>query len=182
MRYEVRPLSPELRDEFFHLHSDAHDGGWCYCVAWWVDTWDGWGDRTAGENRSFREALFDRGEYDGYLLFADAAVAGWCQVGPRDRLEKLVRQFQRPADPEVWAVTCFFVAPDHRRQGGATRLLRDVLTDLKRRGVKTVEAYPSTTETEEEGEHWTGPLALYAEAGFRHIEAGAKRCVMSLDL
>ena len=42
MKYKVRSLSPERRDDFYHLHSHVHGGGWCFCVAWWVETWEHW--------------------------------------------------------------------------------------------------------------------------------------------
>ncbi|MHC4778092.1 MAG: GNAT family N-acetyltransferase [Planctomycetota bacterium] len=182
MNMEVRPLSADLQDDFFHLHGDAHGGGWCYCVAWWVPTWEGWIERTAAQNREFRERLFAEGNHDGFLLYTDGAPVGWCQVGPRDRLEKLVRQFDRPPDPDAWAITCFFVASDHRRRGVASELLKQVLAQLKAKGVKRVEAYPNTSGTDEEGEHWTGPPSLYEGAGFHELEGGPKRSVMVLEL
>ena len=89
MKIEVLPFDASRREDFFAVHSEINDCGWCSCVAWWVPTWDGWGNRTASENRELRESLCERGEYDGYLLYLDGAPVGWCQVGPRDRLEKL---------------------------------------------------------------------------------------------
>ena len=107
MKREVRRLTAELVDDFFRLHSEENGCGWCCCVAWWVPTWEGWGDRSANENRALREKLFKQGEYDGYLLYVDDEPVGWCQVGPRDRLEKLVGQFSLAPDPSAWAITCF---------------------------------------------------------------------------
>src|SRR5262245_26931057 len=101
----VRPLTAALRDDFYRFHSG--DEGWCYCVAWHVPTWDGWTERTDGENRAVRDALFDRGEHDGYLLYAGGEPSGWCQAGPRDRLPKLVASYGLAPDVSVWALTCF---------------------------------------------------------------------------
>ncbi len=179
---EVVRFDPSRRGDFFRLHGAANGCGWCFCVAWWVPTWDGWGERTAVENRRLREELFDRGEHDGYLLYSGGVPAGWCQAGPRDRLAKLVRQFARPADPEAWAITCFQIAPAHRRQGLAGYLLAEVLADLKQRGARRVEAYPKRAAEFDPLEMWTGPESLYAKAGFRVLADHARGPVLGLEL
>jgi hypothetical protein len=93
-----QPLSRERVDGFYELHAGP-ERGWCSCVAWWVPDWEGFGERTAEENRALREALFARGEYDGYLAYADGRAVGWAQVGRRDRLAKLLSQFSLAPDP-----------------------------------------------------------------------------------
>lgn len=138
-------------------------------MAWWVPTWEGWGERTAAENAALREALCDAGEYDGYLAYDGDEPVGWCQVGPRDRLEKLVRQLGLDPDPATWAVTCFLVAPSHRRGGVARALLRHALDDLRASGVARVEAYPRGGEAVEPEDMWTGPAGLYLREGFARV-------------
>ena len=61
----LRRFDANCRADFFALHSAANDAGWCYCAAWWVPSWHGWGERTAAQNRALREQLCVRGEYDG---------------------------------------------------------------------------------------------------------------------
>jgi ribosomal protein S18 acetylase RimI-like enzyme len=179
----VRRLAPERIGDFFRLHCDERGHGWCACVAWWVPTWEGWGERSAAENRRLREDLFARGELDGYLLVADGDPIAWCQAGPRDRLAKLVRQLERqPPDPGAWALSCFLVAPEHRGRGVAARLLDGVLADLPARGARRVEAYPRRDETLAAGEQWTGPAALFRRAGFREVAAAGSRLVMAREL
>src|SRR5687767_15386188 len=179
MRLEVHRFDAARLDDFFRLQSTADDAGWCSCVAWWVPSWQGWGDRNADQNRSLRLELCAQGQYDGYLLYVEGVPAGWCQVGPRDRLEKLVRQLSLDADPEVWAITCFQIAPAFRRQGLATYLLQEVLRDLADRGVRRVEAFPKRTTAEEPGELWNGPEAMYRAAGFTLLRDHPQRPVLS---
>lgn len=165
-------LSPALEGDFFRLHCEGDGQGWCACVGWWVPTWEGWGGRTAAENRTLRQALFARGEHDGYLAFVGDVPAAWVQVGPRDRLEKLTRQLGLEPDPATWALSCFFVAPAHRGQGLAAWTLSAVLDDLRARGVRRVEAYPRRAkdgETLGPGDLWTGPEALFRAAGFGDV-------------
>lgn len=167
----LRRLDMSTRADFFKLHSKTNDCGWCCCVAWWVPTWDGWSDRTAVQNRLLRQQLFDHGEFDGYLYYDDKTPIGWCQVGPRDRLQKLVKQFALSPDPDVWAITCFLVLPSHRRKGMARSMLEAVLEDLKSRAVTRVQAFPKQTESEDPLEHWCGPVQLFQEVGFRQTSA-----------
>jgi GNAT superfamily N-acetyltransferase len=177
----VERFGPDVRDAFLDLHSDGNDAGWCRCVAWWVPTWDGWGERTAEENAALRASLCDGGEYDGLLAFEGDRPVGWCQVGPRDRLAKLVAQLDLEPDPSVWAVTCFVVAPSHRRRGVATALLGAAAGVARTAGASRLEGYPRVA-ADEPGEMWTGPIGLYRSAGFALAREGSPRSVLSLQL
>jgi GNAT superfamily N-acetyltransferase len=179
--YRVEPFGPEVRDDFRRLHSDANGAGWCRCVAWWVPTWDGWGDRTAAENATLRERLCDEGEYDGLLAYDDHRPVGWCQLGPRDRLTKLVRQFQLEPDPGTWAVSCFLVAPSHRGRGVAAALLDAAAATARAEGAARVEGYPRRDLTTSD-DAWTGPQRLFAARGFRAIGEVGGRTVCTLRL
>ncbi len=177
----IESFRAELRDDFFALHSDANDAGWCACVAWWVPTWDGWAERAAAENAALRESLCDAGEYDGLLAYDGDEPVGWCQLGPRDRLAKLVAQLDLESDPSVWAVTCFLVAPPRRRQGVASALLRGAIAAAREAGASRLEAYPRR-EAEEPDEMWTGPTSLFLDAGFSLVRGSSPRSVLSLGL
>ena len=177
-RFEVRRLTAERRRDFDRVHCEANGAEWCRCVAWWVPTWDGWGERTAEQNDALREELFARGEFDGYLAYREGEPVGWCQVGRRDRLAKLVAQFELEPDPDTWAITCFVVAPRHRRGGAARALLTQVLRDLPARGARRVEAFPRTAEELDEGELWNGPEAMFARAGFERVREVGPRVLL----
>jgi GNAT superfamily N-acetyltransferase len=166
------------RDDFYEIHSEKNGCGWCYCVAWWVPTWDGWGERTAEENRRFREDLLLRGEYDGYLLYHDSQPVGWCQVGRVARLEKVLRQFSLTEDDDVWAITCFLIAPTFRRTGLASQLLQGVIDRLERQGVEKIMAFPKKGEDLDENELWNGPASMFRSAGFDVIGEDDQRWVL----
>ncbi len=166
MTVQVARCGPENRPDFYRVHCAANDTGWCFCVAWWVPTWDGWGERTAEQNRVLRESLFEQGEYDGYLLYVDHEPVGWYQAGPRDRLEKLCRVYELTPDPAAWAITCFVMAPHKRRQGLSGVLLAEALRDLAARGVGYVQAFPKRGAQLDAGDLWRGPEAIYQQAGF----------------
>jgi GNAT superfamily N-acetyltransferase len=178
----VERFREELLPDFLQLHSDENDAGWCRCVAWWVPTWDGWGDRSGEDNAAVRASLCRQGEYDGLLAYVQREPVGWCQVGPRDRLAKLVAQLELEPSATTWAVTCFLVAPGWRRRGVAATLLAAAVEHARAAGATRVEGYPRVGAELDDGEAWTGTEALFARAGFALIRAGRPRQVMGLDL
>ena len=178
----VERLDPARPEAFFRLHCAGNGAGWCRCVAWWVPTWEGWGERSEAENRRLREDLFARGERDLWVCFVDDVPAASVQACPRDRLEKLRAQFDLTPDPGAWAIGCFFVAPAFRRQGLARRLLGAVLDELRELGARSVEAFPRQGADLDPGEQWTGPAALYAAMGFQPAQEAGRRAVVRLAL
>jgi GNAT superfamily N-acetyltransferase len=180
--FRVERFGPALRGDFDRLHSVEHGTGWCWCVAWWVPTWEGWGARAAEDNAALRERLCDAGEYDGLLAYAGDLPVGWCQLGPRDRLAKLVDQLALDVDASAWAVTCFLVAPTWRRRGVATALLAEAIAVARAAGASRLEGYPRTGGTVADGEAWTGSEAVFTGAGFVLARADEPRSVYAMPL
>ncbi|NIS82270.1 MAG: GNAT family N-acetyltransferase [Anaerolineales bacterium] len=182
MSRNVVRFTEALHGDFFQVHSEKHGCGWCFCVAWWVATWEGWSERSAEENRDLRTSLLNQGQHDGYLLYVDGEPVGWCQVGPRDRLEKLVHQFALEPDTNTWAITCFLISPAYRRRGLASFMLAEVLRDLQARGVQRVEAFPKHGDELDENDLWNGPESMYIANGFEVVQMGQQRSVLALML
>ena len=174
---EVQRLGEKNFVDFFRVHSAANDHAWCFCAAWWVPTWEGWGERSADENRALRQDLFDRRNFDGYLLYLDSAPIGWCQAGQRDRFPKLLNSYALQADERAAAITCFFLAPMVRNQGLAHTFLAGVLADLKQQEFTYVQAFPHVGEGLPPDDVWTGPLPVFTRAGFTVLKAHATRPV-----
>jgi GNAT superfamily N-acetyltransferase len=182
MRIEVHALDASRREDFYRLHSEHHGHGWCFCVAWWVDSFAGWDARRAEDNCALRERVMDRGDYDGYLLYVESEPAAWCQCCPRHKLAHLERRLKLAPDLEAWAIGCLFVAPSRRGQGLARALLEGVIADLKRRAVPRLEAYPRRGSELDVGELWTGPEGLVTRLGFRLQREDERLPVYRLDL
>ncbi len=161
------PLSSSNRRDFFRVHCEEAEAGWCFCTAWWVPTWDGFSDRSAADNLALREHLFDQGHDDGFLLFENEDPVGWCQVGPRDRFQKLRTQYELKPNPSVWAVTCFVIAPPQRGRGLARFLLRGVLLALSQAGIEIVQAFPKPGDALPVQEAWRGSEKLFRSEGFQ---------------
>ncbi len=166
MPVTVVPLDATKRNDFYRVHCDANEAGWCSCVAWWIPTWDRWTERTAEENRNQREQFFEAGLYDGYLLYVDGSPIGWCQCGPRDRFTKLYARYELSPDPMVWAITCFLIVPHQRGHGLVHHLLQSALDDLQHCGIRHVQGFPRRGENLPVDDIWTGPERVFQRVGF----------------
>ncbi len=182
MDLKVFPLDAARREDFFRLHAADADGGWCFCVAWWTSTWNAWGMRTGAENRQRREQLFQQNVFDGYLLYDGTRPIGWCQCCPRDYLLKLADQYKLQPDPAVYAVTCFLILPAYREIGLTHYFLKEIINDLRRQGVKTLQAFPKRGKNLAADNVWTGPEAVFQKAGFELIQDDPTFPIYSLEL
>jgi len=180
MELRVEVFNPGNREDFFAFHSRV--GGECFCTAWWVPSWEEWAETNAEINLQLREDLLQRGEYDGYLLYANGKVVGWCQAGQRDRLGKILSQFNLTIDPHTWAITCFQIDPNMHRERLAAHLLGKVLEHLQKKGIRRVEVYPKLDEKLAGQHQWTGPLKMYEEAGFNKVRENKSRAVYEIQL
>ncbi len=135
MQLSIKKLNPERISDFYSVNCEANGLEWCNCMAWWSNNWEEFGSRTTGQNRELRKSLFDRGEFDGYVLYGDDAPIGWSQVGLRNRLPNLVRMYGSEPRPHVFAITCMALAPRARGMGLSTKFIELVLRELKNLGV-----------------------------------------------
>ena len=177
----VKRLTHENEAEFGRIHCEATGNGLCQCVAWWVPTWEGWGERTAGQNLALREKLFRDGVHDGYLIYADGTLAGWVQAWTRDAFAKLASQFGVTSDEDAWMIGCVLILPQFREKGVARDALSLIVDDLRLRGAKTIDAFPKRGASDA-GELWNGAESTYARLGFAVVKDDAKRPLLRLSL
>ena len=166
-RYEVKPLDRTTRDDFFSLHCSENGGGWCYCVAWYLASFDGWDTRIAEDNRILREGVLRTKEGDGYLAYSDRQPVGWCQVEKVSALPGLWNRVRSYVPEDAFAVSCFFVASGWRRKGVGQALLAFVVDALRARHIELLTAFPrGDPACDKEDECWIGPYRLCEKQGF----------------
>ena len=182
MDLRLERLTTGREADFLALMARDEHGSQCWCVAWWVPTWDAYVAQTPDQHREVRDDLFARDVHDGYLAYADGAPVGWVQAGPRDDLPKIAETFSLEPDPDTWAISCFMVLAPYRGQGLARRIFTAALDDIRSRGAGAVEGYPLHGTGHEAEEVWTGPESLYAAAGFTERGRGPRRAVYRLEL
>jgi GNAT superfamily N-acetyltransferase len=138
----------------------------------------------------------------GVLAFRDGRPVGWCAVEPRTCYPRVLRsrllrlaETAAPADrgaPDpvraggVWSVTCFVVAPGHRRSGVAEALLRAAVDHARTNGADAVEGYPVDRGLRPKAgaaDLYHGTLNLFLRAGFQAVSMAVPgRAVVRMDL
>ena len=113
-------------------------------------------------------------------------AVGWAQFGPISaypRAQSIRERYPTlPDSPPPWVVTCLQVVADEdeEREPTAIGLLEAVCSELDRRGITAVEAFP-----EGRGDAWVaspGPASVYAAAGFEQAAGDDRYPVMRREL
>lgn len=167
----------ERWDDVQHALTGGGDGKSCQC-AWWTLTNAEWKATTADERRDFFQEEIRSGPPPGLIAYVDGEPAGWVRIGPRTAQARIPRTRNIAGttaepfdDPSVWAVTCFVIRREHRREGLTTVLLDAAIDYAQSAGARLIEAYPVDTST---GKHrandlFFGTLTTFLAAGFDEV-------------
>ena len=174
MNIEIRKLTPGLIEDyvdFFDNRAFADNREWsaCYCTFFHFNEEYKKSALQPGVdihelNRNLARKLIQEGILQGYLAYVDGVVMGWCNANDKSAYETLSREKR----PDLWeeenknikCTTCFTIAPEMRRRGISTALLKRVCEDAAKDGYEIVEAYPIKAFPEM-NKNYHGPYALY---------------------
>ncbi|HEY2923849.1 MAG TPA: GNAT family N-acetyltransferase [Candidatus Eisenbacteria bacterium] len=168
----IKPLTPRRWGDLKRLFETNSVCRGCWCMFWrrrGRDFSGGWG---AKHRAAFRR-IVKKGPAPGLLAYAGNEPVGWCALAPREEYSRL--QHSRvlgPVDAEaVWAVSCFFVARQHRGTGLTVRLLRAASEFARAKGARILEGYPTDTRGKRTSNSWvyTGLLPAFEKVGFREV-------------
>jgi len=167
----------------------------CHCQYWHFA-----GDKNAWLDRLFHapeqnRAAFVAGmqaatnEPKGVVALHSGLAVGWLKLSPAERVQKLYEQrlyrglpcFTGPREG-VLTVGCLLVEESMRRRGVARALLRGALKLAQARGARAVEAFPRRSDQAGPAELWTGPVAIFIEAGFEIVNDFGPYPVLRRDL
>jgi GNAT superfamily N-acetyltransferase len=170
---QVHDVTPDRLVDYqsFFDHDAFRDfPGWqsCYCMETHrTQTDEEWAVRTAQDNRRDMSKAIKAGNVTALLAYVDGKPVGWCNYGETTRLNGVMHRFGLNAAEQqgVGSLACFVIAAPYRQHGVASALLDAALDRLRRRGVKTVEAYP-VKELKSAQSNYRGPLSMYLRAGF----------------
>lgn len=186
MALETVPATKANWDDLVELFGPRGAYGGCWCM------WNRLTNREfeAGQgdaNRAALQELVDGGREPGLLAYKDGVVVGWVSVAPREEYGRIMRSpVTKPIDDTpVWAITCFVIHKDHRREGVASALVDAAVEQARRHGAVAVEAYPKDPRKDEVPDIyvWQGLPRMFERAGFREVARRSEsRPIMRLDL
>lgn len=197
MAITIRPLMPELSEDYFDFFENrafTDDSPYrCYCQVFQMSKAEyeaSYSSARADPGRVSREIAARQiasGLLRGYLAYDGELAVGWCNVNDKASFPAepccsgRAALFHSPVGKREKAVICFEIAPEYRRKGVATALLRRALADAKAEGYTAVEGFP---EVHSERFEWDspGPLRLYQKEGFRQTAAYTDFLVMRREL
>ena len=203
----VKPLTESNNADFFDFFdnrafSDGSPYAPCYCNCFHLthdEVKNNIGARAASFGGGFEglrlalresaETLIKKGILCGYLAYEGNLAIGWCNANDRQNYIRVgsfnpgKRQendyYIAPGEKgKIKSIVCFEIAPEYRGKGVAKALLQRVCEDAKRDGFERVEVYPQMTDNYSALD-FTGPLAMYQNAGFEEIDRQGKTIVMS---
>lgn len=186
----IRPATTERFADAEHALTGGGDGGSCWCQ-WFMLTGREFDDTSRDEKRERLRGDLATAPASALIAYVDDEPAGWVKVSPRPEQPRLARtrnvaSSPEPLDaPDVWAITCFVVRREHRKQGLNARLLDAAVRHAREHGARVVEGYPIDTDAKKTStnELFHGALSTFLGAGFTEVaRPGAARPIVSLTL
>jgi len=170
----TRQLTAERWDDLvalFGLERGAQGGCWCM---WWRMTSAEFQKASREERRDAFHALVRSNVPTGLLAYDGDRPVGWCAVGPRESLPKLMRsRVARPLGGDVsavWMINCFFIDRPYRGQGLSRELIDGAISLAGKHGAGAIEACPLDTDRQLMwGEGFVGLAQTFREAGFEEV-------------
>lgn len=112
----------------------------------------------------------------GLVALAGEEPVGWCGVEPRSRLRHILatglvskNSLFAADDPDIWAIYCILVPPQHRRRRIGSALLTAAIAHARSHGARVIEGLPIDT-ARRGGElppgFATGTLDMFQGEGF----------------
>jgi GNAT superfamily N-acetyltransferase len=152
------------------LGGDGERGCWCQ---YWRQSASGYRALGAGGGRRALRRQLDDAPAPGVVAYLDGQPVGWCGLGPRARMERLVRSRTIPLvdDVPVWSIVCFLVRPGFRRRGVAAALLRAAIAFARASGAPAIESYPVEPggRPVDTAFGYMGFVPMFEAAGFRRV-------------
>lgn len=188
--WETHPVTPDRFEDFADVINRSRRATHCWCTSHRLTPREidelGQGSREAAMRR-----LTEREHPPGVVAYRDGQPVGWCNVGPRAEITRLVRsKLIRPVDDvPVWSIICVIVHTGYRRTGVAHQVIDGAVAYARSHGAPAVEAYPVDPPGRmEQTMAFVGTRAMFERAGFSVIgttsavAGGLPRLVMRRDL
>ena len=192
MIIEVHPATADRFDDVASLlRPRREDASSCWCLAYRLTSGQ-YNSLTRAQQPEHLLSLCHGDPSPGVMAYVAGEPVGWCGLGPRSGMERLVRSRTIPKidDLPVWSVVCFVVKSGHRGQGIGHALLAGAVDYARASGAPAVEAYPVDPDGTRINSTlaFVGTTGMFESAGFERIletdsrSGGLPRWLMRLDL
>ena len=182
----VRPLTPDVWEDFEGLFGEKGAYGGCWCM-WWRITRREFEQNQGAGNRKAMKDLVDAGIIPGLIAYSGDTPCGWCSVAPREDFASLERSrvLKRIDERPVWSIVCFFIDKEYRGRGVIEKLIRGAIDYAQSRGAAVVEAYPTVVRGKPlpPVSSYMGIPRLFERVGFKEVKhPSASKVIMRYEL
>lgn len=143
------PLTPERFDDFADVTNPNRRSTHCWCVTHRLGRAEiaqlaGRPADADGAREAAMRALCARDLPPGVVTYRDGESVGWCNVGPRADIPRLVGSslMRSVDDVAVWSIVCLVVRGGRRKQGVTRHLIEGAVGWARSNGAPAVEVYP----------------------------------------
>ena len=181
---EIVPVTQARWPDPERLFGPGGASGGCWCM-WFRRRSSEFAKAKAGENKADMRSLVESCEEPGLIAYVGGEPAGWISLDSREKYGRIEhsRLFQRIDNRPVWSVVCFVIGKAHRRTGLSGRLLEAGIEYARKRGARTLEAYPVEPDEELTGDRgFQGIRSVFERAEFVEVKRTANgRPIMRLE-
>jgi len=169
--WETHPVTAERFEDFADVINPRRRAESCWCLSHRLrqqEIRELGGDGPDGRERAMR-ALCEREHPPGVVTYLDGVAVGWCNIGPRSEITRLVHsKLILPTDNlPVWSIVCLVVRGGHRRKGVVAHLLEGAVAYAAASGAPAVEAHPVDPEGRMDTTMaFVGTRAMFEKVGF----------------
>ncbi|QKE84370.1 GNAT family N-acetyltransferase [Arthrobacter sp. NEB 688] len=141
--WETHPVTPDRFEDFADVVNPNRRATHCWCLSHRLRQREidelGEGSREQAARR-----LCAREVPPGVVTYRDGVPVGWCNIGARSDIPRLVHSTKiHPVDDvPVWSIVCLVVRGGHRRQGVTSHLIEGAVAWAAAQGAPAVEAHP----------------------------------------
>lgn len=172
------PLTKSNWGKLVQLFGEKGACGSCWCMYYRRSKSDFAEGKADDGNKNAMKELVMAGQPMGILAFYEDLPIAWCAFAPREDFAKLQRsRVHKPIDNQfVWSVPCMFIDKRFRRQGVSVSLLKGLVQYAKTKGIRIVEAYPTTPTQQKlpDSFAWIGLYKSFERAGFEIVDRTSK--------
>ncbi|MEZ5781761.1 MAG: GNAT family N-acetyltransferase [Rhizobiaceae bacterium] len=191
MSTSIVPLTPDLWPAFEDLFGKQGACFGCWCTYFRMAPKERQAN-SGDQKKQFMRQRIENGPPPGLLVLDGAQAIGWMQIGPRSDVPQWnnARRGSAPLDPaeatnpDVWAISCFFVRSKARGRGLTHRLVAAGIEHARNNDARTLDACPMVSSKDKTSLGlFVGSKRVFDKAGFSIVaEKIPNRPLMRIEL